>query len=150
MTETRDAAAERLARSLLEALGDRDWSRIEQLCAPDYTHHAPRVPAADVQGYIATAQNLFTAFPNMTATVLHLIPARDWVTVHYRAEGTHRAPFAGVPATGQRVAFDVLGLLHIRDEHLAEGWFEFDTGELVAQLTPGSGPDEDPHGAGRP
>lgn len=135
MTPVPADEAASLARSLLAALRDRDWDGLQRLCTPDYRHHAPRVPAADVEGYIATAQRLFSAFPDMTATVLHIIPANEWATLHYRAEGTHRAPFAGIPATGRRAVFDVLGLLHARDGRIAEGWFQFDTGELVAQLT---------------
>jgi steroid delta-isomerase-like uncharacterized protein len=119
----------------MHALGRRDWDRIEQLCAPGYLHHAPKVAAADVHAYIQTAQRMFTAFPDMTATVEELVGAGDWATVRYMTRGTHQAPFAGIPATGRTVSFSALGLMHIRDGKLTEGWFEFDTGAIVDQLT---------------
>ena len=57
--------------------------------------------------------------------------------VRYVTRGTHRSPFYGLPATGRPVSFPVLGLLHVRDGQLTEGWFEFDTGAIIEQLTPG-------------
>ena len=52
-----------------------------------------------------------------------------------RHRGTHQAPFAGIPATGRTVSFSALGLMQIRNGQLTEGWFEFDTAAITAQLT---------------
>jgi steroid delta-isomerase-like uncharacterized protein len=124
-----------VAGDFMQALGRRDWGRIEELCAPGYVHHAPRVAAADVHAYIETAQRMFTAFPDLTATIEELVGSGEWATVRYVTHGTHRAPFAGIPATGRAVSFSALGLVHVRDGKLCEGWFEFDTGAIVDQLT---------------
>ena len=133
------ASSAAVAGDFMQALGRRDWDRIGKLCAPGYVHHAPRVAAADVHAYIRTAQAMFTAFPDMTASVENLIEAGEWATVRYLTLGTHQAPFAGIPATGRTVSFSALGLMHIRNGQLTEGWFEFDTAAITAQLTaPGS------------
>lgn len=124
-----------VADDFLHALDRRDWDRIKALCAPGYVHHAPRVAAADLRTYIETAQRMFTAFPDMTATIEELIEAGPRVTVRYIARGTHQAPFYGIPATGRPVSFPVLGLMHISGGKLTEGWFEFDTGAIIDQLT---------------
>lgn len=123
-----------VAGDFMHALAKRDWDRIEKLCTPDYVHHAPRVAAADVHAYIQTAQRMFTAFPDMTATIEELVGTGEWATVRYVTRGTHRAPFAGIPATGRPVSFSALGLIHVRDGKLTEGWFEFDTGAIIEQL----------------
>jgi steroid delta-isomerase-like uncharacterized protein len=132
---TGPAGSTAVAGDFMQALGRRDWDRIEQLCAPGYVHHAPWVAAADVHAYIQTARRMFTAFPDMTATIEELVGADEWATVRYVTRGTHRAPFAGIPATGRTVSFSVLGLMHVRDGRLTEGWFEFDSGAIADQLT---------------
>lgn len=83
-----------------------------------------------MHAYIETAQRMFSAFPDMTATIEELVGADDWATVRYVTRGTHRAPFAG-----RTVPFSALGLVHVRDGKLTEGWFEFDTGAIADQLT---------------
>jgi steroid delta-isomerase-like uncharacterized protein len=128
-----------VAGDFLQALDRRDWSTIAELCAPGYVHHAPRVAAASLPDYIATAKAMFTAFPDMTATIEALIEAADWVTARYTAHGTHQAPFAGIPATGRPVSFTVLGLIHVQDGKLTEGWYEFDTGAITQQLAAPAG-----------
>ena len=40
----------------------------------------------------------------------------------------------GVAATGRPVMLRVIGMLRLARGKIAEGWFEFDTGELYAQL----------------
>lgn len=134
-TQAASTASTAIAADFLHALGRRDWTRIEALCAPGYVHHAPRVPAADVHAYIETAQRMFAAFPDMAADIEELVDAGSRVMVRYVTHGTHQAPFYGLPATGRPVSFPVLGLLHVEDGKLTEGWFEFDTGTIVEQLT---------------
>jgi len=135
MTST-PAGSAAVAQDFLHALDRRDWNRVQALCAPGYVHHAPRVPAAGVDAYIATAQRMFTAFPDMTATIEELVEAGSRVMIRYVTRGTHQAPFYGLPATGRPVSFPVLGLLHVKDGKLTEGWFEFDTGAITGQLAP--------------
>jgi len=103
----------------------RDWDRIEELCAPGYVHHAPKVGAADVHAYLQTA---------------------PWPMSRPRRATSPEAP------TGPRspafrpqaapVSFSALGLMHIRDGRLTEGWLEFDTGAIVDQLTAATVPSD--------
>jgi predicted ester cyclase len=99
-----------VADAFLAALGRRDWDRVEALCAPGYVHHAPGVAAAGARTYIEAAKRMFTAFPDMTATIQELVEGGPRVMVRYVTRGTHQAPF-----TGRVVSFAVRGLLHVRE-----------------------------------
>jgi predicted ester cyclase len=124
-----------LSSATIEALNHRDWEALQRLCSQAYVHHAPRVPAADLSTYIETASRLFLAFPDMIATVNKLVAEGEYVAIHYTGSGTHRGDFYGLAATGRTVSFDVIGMQRVVDGRIVEGWFEFDTGEIYAQLS---------------
>jgi steroid delta-isomerase-like uncharacterized protein len=123
-----------LAVAFVDALNARNWDTIRSLCSPAYVHHAPRVPAADLTTYIETAGRMFEAFPDMLGTVEQLVAEGEYVAIRYTARGTHRGEFYGLAPTGRAVTLPVLGMLRIADGRIAEGWFEFDTGGIYAQL----------------
>ena len=50
-----------VAEEFMRALERRDWDGLRRVCAPGYVHHAPRVPAADLETYITTIRVLFAA-----------------------------------------------------------------------------------------
>ena len=120
--------------AFIDALNDKDWDKVRTLCSPDYVHHAPHVPAADLATYVETAGRMFSAFPDMVATVDQLVAEGEYVAVRYTARGTHKGDFYGVAPTGRAVTLRALGIIHLVSGKIVEGWFEFDTGELYAQL----------------
>ncbi len=126
-----------LAASFIEALNRKDWAAVQRLCSADYIHHAPRVPAANLSAYIETAGRMFQAFPDMAATVEQLIAEDEYVALRYTARGTHQGNFYGIAPTGRAVSLCTLGMLRIAGSRIAEGWFEFDSGEIYEQLRGG-------------
>jgi steroid delta-isomerase-like uncharacterized protein len=62
------------------------------------------------------------AFPDITATLYEVVAQDDKVAARYTLEGTHRAPFAGVPATGKRVTLTGIAIFRLVDGRIAEGW----------------------------
>jgi predicted ester cyclase len=123
-----------IVTTFLQALNDKDWDAIRQVCSAGYIHHAPRVPAADLSAYIETAGRMFDAFPDMLATVHHLIAEGDYVAIRYIARGTHSGDFYGMKPTGRTVTLPVIGILHVIGDTITEGWFEFDTAEIYRQI----------------
>ncbi len=130
-------ATKAVATSYIDALNRKDWAAVQRLCRSDYVHHAPRVPAADLSAYMETAGRMFQAFPDMTATVEQLVAEGEYVAFRYTARGTHKGNFYGVAPTGRAVALPTMGMLRIVSGRIAEGWFEFDTGEIYEQLRGG-------------
>ena len=128
------AANKALVAAYIDALNHKDWAAVQRLCSPTYVHHAPGVPAADLSTYIETAGRLFRAFPDMVATVDQMVAEGEYVAMRYTARGTHQGDFYGVAPTGRTVVLRVIGMQRVVDGKIAEGWFEFDTGEIYTQL----------------
>jgi steroid delta-isomerase-like uncharacterized protein len=139
------AVTKAVAVAFIDALNAKEWTRVRQLCNPDYVHHAPRVPAADLSAYLQTAGRMLTAFPDMVATVEQLIAEGEYVATRYTARGTHSGDFYGVAPSGRSVVLRAISVQRIVAGRIVEGWVEFDTGELYAQLR-----DADEHGGTSP
>jgi steroid delta-isomerase-like uncharacterized protein len=137
------AANKALIAAYLDALNHRDQEAVQRLCSPAYVHHAPRVPTADLSAYLETAARMFQAFPDMVATVDHMMAEDEYVATRYTARGTHQGDFYGLAPTGGAVVLRVIGIQRIVDGKIVEGWFEFDTGEISAQLREGGASKKD-------
>jgi predicted ester cyclase len=66
--------------------------------------------------------------------VLDQVAEGDKVATRWRALGTHRGVFAGVPATGRRVAITAIHLHRVAGGRLAEHWEAIDLLPLLRQL----------------
>ncbi|HEV2919406.1 MAG TPA: ester cyclase, partial [Actinomycetota bacterium] len=58
----------------------------------------------------------------------------DRVATRWRAQGTHRGPFAGVPATGQPVEISAIHVHRVAGGRLAELWEAINLLSLLRQL----------------
>ena len=66
------------------------------------------------------------AFPDLAVEVLDQLGEGD--------TGTHRGPFAGIPATGRSVTITAMHLHRVADTKLLEHWEEIDLLRLMRQL----------------
>ncbi len=117
-----------------EMAGRGSWDEIRELFSSDYVHHAPHVRRADLETYAKTAGVMLGAFPDMVTTMHQLVAEGEYVAMRYSVRGTHRGDFHGIAPTGRRVEFDVVGMQRIVDGKIVEGWFEFDSASIYAQL----------------
>jgi len=74
------------------------------------------------------------AFPDLVVEVLDQLAEGDKVATRWRASGTHRGPFAGIPATGRPVRITAMHLHLVVDGKLTEHWEEIDLLRLMRQL----------------
>ncbi len=132
MSDTAAAAA-----AVLRAIEAQDWDAIRALCAPDYVHHAPSVPSADVETYIATLKVVPQAMPDLDIAVAQIIPTDEYATMRYTVHGTLTGDFHGLAPTGAEISLPVLGLVHVVDGRLVEGWYAFDSAEIMRQAKAG-------------
>lgn len=74
------------------------------------------------------------AFPDLGLTVEEMVAEGDMVAVRFTARGTHQGEFLGVPATGNRVAWEVISVVRVACGKIAERWSQSDVAGLKQQL----------------
>jgi C-1 hydroxylase len=127
------ASGQSVGEQLLQALSRHDWDGIRCVCHRDYIHHAPGVPEAGLDKYIATLKLVVEAVPDMTLEIQQTVVSDEHETLRYTIHGTHLHDFHGIPPSGGPITIPALGLVRVKDGLLAEGWYVFDTGTLIMQ-----------------
>ena len=122
-----------LGERLLRALSNHDWDGVRRACRSDYIHHAPGVPEADLEKYVATLQLVVAAVPDMTLEIQEIVATEEHATLRYTIHGTHLHDFHGIPPSNAPITMPAIGLVRIQDSLLAEGWYVFDSGMLIMQ-----------------
>ena len=128
----------------------------QRLQSQEYAHLADVV---DLQGYTENclgltgwttgfeialqnfAKNVLAPFSGLEFTTLDVIEGRDAVTIRNRVEATHSGTFLGIQATGRRIAWDFVAMVHVNDGLLVGQWIQFDLWGIYQQLTT---PDPEP------
>jgi steroid delta-isomerase-like uncharacterized protein len=120
---------------------DRAWNAgdlatVDDTHAADCVHHDPSNPVpmrgrGDIKARLAAVQE---AFGDFKVAVNDLIAAGDKVVVHFSVSGTHRAAFAGIPATGRTIKVDGIIIHRLSDGRIVEDVAVRDTFGLMIQL----------------
>ena len=121
-----------MRRFYAEAINGRDLDAVDRLLTEDFTHDDE---VRGTTGQRAAVAAFLDAFPDLHNEILLVLAEGDLVAAHQRWTGTHGGPFAGIPATGRRVAFTSTAILRIRDGRIAAAWDQVDLLGLTSQLT---------------
>jgi len=118
-----------------EVINTGDLNRADALVDRDFVEHNPAPgQGTGLDGFKLLMAMLRAAFPDLRITIDELVAEDDKVSVRLTARGTHEGTFAGVPATGNRVAWEGISMLRISEGRIAERWFHADTAGLMRQL----------------
>jgi steroid delta-isomerase-like uncharacterized protein len=132
LTEELKARARRISDELLT---QGDLAVADEVLAPDCRHHAPAPLAPGTEGLKRWTRALRRAFPDLRAIVEDEIAEGDTVVQRLTLSGTHRGTFLGIPATGRRVAWQLVAIQRLgRDGKFAERWSSPDLFGLLRQL----------------
>ena len=74
------------------------------------------------------------AFPEYEIIVDEMVAERDTVALRGTFQGTQRASFNGVPATGRSVSAGLMIFYRIAGDRIVEHWMQFDGASLMSQL----------------
>ncbi len=108
-----------IARRFYDAVGSgRPAAALEEICSPDLRGHAGA--GATLSDLEESLGAFVTAFPDLQIDVRHLVAEGDTVSSWVTYSGTHRAPFAGVEATGAHVRFAAWDLLRVEGDRIVE------------------------------
>lgn len=108
---------------------------VERYFAADFVDHRPMPgvpPNRDGIKGLFTA--LKTAFPDLEISIDDQVADEHSVVTRKTFRGTHRGTFLGIPATGKRIAFEVIDILRVRNGVITDHWFVGDRLSLLQQL----------------
>ena len=120
--------------SYLKYCNEHDFVRMASFyTSPIKVNDVPMDPAA------VTAQfaPLFSAFPDWTWDMRHLVVDGDYLALHFTVTGTHRGACQGIEATGRRVTTSEFTLYRLQDGKFAEVWDLTDMDAVMRQLGQG-------------
>ena len=122
-------------RKYAELTNARDLEEAFAHFSPSFVDHAvrPGMPPG-IQGTRLFFNMLFTAFPDLHATIEDIIAEGDKVVDRMTCEGTHQGMFMGAPPTGKRVTWSFIDINRIVDGKVVEHWAEVDTIGIMQQL----------------
>ncbi|MEA2570938.1 MAG: hypothetical protein QOI24_2939 [Acidobacteriota bacterium] len=132
MSESNKAIVRRLIE---EAQEQGNHATIDELLSEDFVDHTPLpgVPG-NRDGIHILFDALRSAFPDLRVTISEQIADDTRVVTRKTFNGTHGGSFIGIPASGNRVAFEVVDILALRDGKILEHRVIFDQLSLLQQL----------------
>jgi steroid delta-isomerase-like uncharacterized protein len=124
-----------IVRKYTELTNARDLDGAFAHFSPNFVDHAvrPGMPTG-IEGTRMFFNMLFTAFPDLRATIEDIIAEGDKVVDRMTCEGTHQGMFMGVPPTGKHVKWSFIDINRIVDGKVVEHWAEADTIGMMQQL----------------
>jgi steroid delta-isomerase-like uncharacterized protein len=133
-----EAVADRWHRDLIMA---GNVALAEEILTPDVVVHANGREVHGLANVSQLAIGLRAAIPDIRITHDETLVAGDRVAIRWTNEGTHQGPYFGVPASGKRLRFEGLDLVHVRDGKIAALWIAFDNYGVLQQMgaVPASG-----------
>jgi predicted ester cyclase len=124
-----------IVRNYTELTNAKDLEGAFAHVSPDFVDHAvrPGMPQG-IAGTRLLFNMLFTAFPDLHATIEDIIAEGDKVVDRMICEGTHQGFFMGAPPTGKRVKWSFIDINRIVDGKIVEHWVETGQMDLLQQL----------------
>ena len=127
-----------LVRSYYESvLAARDRALLERLLDPAFVSHDASGATVGRDRYATAVAVTHAAFGDLAVTVHDQVAEDDRVVTRWSATGTHRADFAGVPATGRRITVSGIHIHRLQDGRFVEHWEMLDLVGLLRQLQAG-------------
>jgi steroid delta-isomerase-like uncharacterized protein len=125
---------------IYEIFNGGDASRVHEFLADDLVEHE-EVPGVDIQGadgFLRLVAIMRSGFPDFRMEIVQTVSQNDKTAVHFRATGTHRGEFLGIPPTGRRAEIEGVDILRFANGKAVEHWGFWDSGKLMQQ--PGVAP----------
>ena len=113
-----DTNEKSVVRRFYDVVNSGKVEDLDVVCAEDLRGHAGA--GSDLAELKASLGGFLAAFPDLSAEIRDLIQEDDRVSAWLSYTGTHRADFAGVPASGRKVTFAAWDLVTVRDGKIVE------------------------------
>ena len=128
-------SAKALVRQVVDDWHRGDLDALDEHLDPAYVNRDPSNPeVTDLASYKRWVAAARAAFPDMRITIDDLIAEDDRVAKLWSFEATHQGEFAGIPPTGQRIAWTGITIYRIQGDRVAECIWRTDALGLLQQL----------------
>ena len=112
-----------IARELFVVIDAGDFDRLNELFADDFAVDAPGLPEPLRKDMLfQLIKTHYTAFPDWIHVIEDVIADGDNVAVKLTQNGTHKAEYDGIPATGVKATLTAMHLFTVVDGKVID-WF---------------------------
>jgi predicted ester cyclase len=122
-----------------QAIGAGDPSRFsETVDTEGYTENCLGLTGWTTGFEVALAnlkRNMFAPFREMTTSVEEIVEGETTVVIRSRNEAIHAGEFLGIAATGRRIVWDAIAIVHTRNGRVVGMWAQPDLYGIYRQLT---------------
>src|SRR4051812_27632183 len=130
-TAANEALAHRWHMDLFQA-GKLDVA--DEILAPGFAFHISGMDGEGAEAAKEFAAGFRQALPDVELEHVDTVAAGDKVAIRWTVQATHQGEFIGVPATGRRLNFRGIDIIHLRDGQIAEVWIETDNLSVLRQM----------------
>jgi hypothetical protein len=111
-----------LARRLIRAFDDEDFSVMGELLSTDFRYHQNGKVEEGAEGFRAMMRRVYAAWQPHRIDIEDEIAEADRVVFRMTAYDTQSGPYRGVPATGAQLKWSLIFIFRIARGRIAEIW----------------------------
>lgn len=124
-----------LFREFVDGMNAKDTSVIDRLLDENFVDHDPGPgQAAGRQGMKDMMQMFYSGFPDLKATINHLLAEGNMVSGHMTIEGTQTGVFMGIPGSTKKISVSEMHLVRVAGGKVVEHWGVVDAMTMMQQL----------------
>jgi predicted ester cyclase len=106
-----------------------------EIFAPDFVGHLSLAPELDVEGWKGYVASFWAGVPDAVQEVNAVIVGEDRLVLRVNYHGTHTGTLFGIPATGNPISMNGIGIFTFNEDGLAtENWAVLDLASVYAQI----------------
>lgn len=130
------AQNKQICKRFFDELHDKgNFDIIDELVHPNVISHDPFPGQPKGSEGVRSTMKIFrTAFPDLKLIHNDMIAEDDRVMIKFTATGTHQAEFMNIPATGNKIAYEEVVILRLKNGKITEHWAVADAMALLQQL----------------
>lgn len=135
-TKKKDPKKKSTGQQIIDAWNSRTDEVILAFYAHDYV--VEDITAGRIregwEGMRQWTKSVFTAFPNLTYTLVDDIENDGKLVLHWLAKGNHQGPLMKIPATGKNVFIHGMSVLHLENGKVKRGQVMWDLAGVLRQI----------------
>lgn len=128
------AELDAIAVAYFDAFNKADRDALDALLAPDYVQNMGAIMSQDRALHLDRMMAVRAGFPDGVYTIDWTMTDGDKVVIRNTFRGTHQGEFAGVPASGNKVAIGAFHVHRVACGKIAETWNAGDALGLFYQM----------------